>query len=274
MSSFHFQRAFKAIVGETVACHGQRLRLERAASLLKFSAWQVQEIGLEAGFDTQTSFCRAFKKLYGCTPQDFRSRQSVVPFLRGHMRSRKTIDGTEEAFPLPTAQVETWPDISVVAIRHYGAVNSLHLPWGELLQWVRENHPDPVGARYFGLWFDDWSDRPVKNPAYRYEPAVTLPANWREPLPEPFHLRTLPAGLVATALAHGNIAALDRAWRSFGYGWLPYSGFQPREDYVIDEYPAELVLSSVVKKITASLLGLTLKMCLPVQNHRSTSFEI
>ena len=268
ISHFHFQRAFKAVVGESVAQHSQRLRLERSASLLKFSAWQVQEIGLTAGFDTATAFGRSFKKLYGCTPQQFRDTQSVVPFLRGWMRSGKPHEPAGEPYPTPTARIETWPDLNVAAIRHYGPVSSVHTPWSELLKWVRSSHPNPESARYFGLWFDDWRDVPVEDPSYRYEAAVTLPGDWQGEMPHPIHIRTLTGGQIACASARGNISALDRAWRSFAYGWLPYSGYQPRGDYAFDEYEASFILSSPLKKVLSGLTGLSLKMCLPIQQER------
>lgn len=268
ISPFHFQRAFKSVVGETVAQHSQRLRLERAASFLKFSAWQIQEIGLAAGFNDAPAFGRAFKKLYGCTPQQFRNQQSVVPFLRGWMRSGKPHETAPNSYPTPTAKVETWPDITVVAIRHYGTVQSIHQPWKALLNWTRTHHPDPQSARYFGLWFDDWSNAPVDDPRYRYEAAVTLPGGWEGTPDAPFHLRTLPSGPVATAHAFGSIPALDRAWRSFAYGWLPYSGYQPRGDFGLDEYDPSFILSSPLKKILSGFTGLPLKMCLPIQQER------
>jgi len=40
LSVFHFHRAFRSVVGETVSQHSLRVRLERAA-FLKFSSWQV-----------------------------------------------------------------------------------------------------------------------------------------------------------------------------------------------------------------------------------------
>lgn len=268
ISHFHFQRAFKSVVGETVAQHSQRLRLERSAAFLKFSSWQVQEIGLAAGFDTPGAFSRAFRKLYDCTPQQFRDRESVVPFLCSHMRSRKEQNAQPEPFPTPTAQVETWPDIPVIAIRHYGTVASILQPWTQLLAWVRKHHPEPEKARYFGLWFDDWSGVPTTADHYRYEAAVTLPSGLDIAIDAPFHPRTLEAGPVATAMAHGTVAALDRAWRGFAYGWLPYSGYQPRGEFGLDEYEAPFVLSSPLKKVLSGITGLTLKMCIPIQQER------
>lgn len=268
ISHFHFQRAFKKVVGETVAQHSQRLRLERSAAFLKFSAWQVQEIGLAAGFDTPAAFSRAFRKLYGRTPQQFRDRESVVPFLRSHMRSRKEQAAAPDPFPTPTALVETWNDIPILAIRHYGPVTSIYQPWTQLLAWVRKHHPAPEKARFFGLWFDDWSSVPTDRQNYRYEAAVTLPQRFSPTLEPPFHHRTLDGGPTATAMAHGSVTTLDRAWRAFAYGWLPYSGYQPRGDFGIDEYEADFILSSPLKKVLTGITGLTLKMCIPLQQER------
>ncbi len=267
LSKFHFQRAFKEVVGETVAQHAIRLRLERAASMLRYSSWQAGEIALAAGYKTQASFTRDFHKLYGCSPQKFRESEMVVPFLRGYLRSRPEVELTDPALPLPTVRVENWRDVDMICLRFYGPVDRVHEPWAELLAWAKKEVPDLGAARFFGLWFDDWSGKYAEH--YRYECGVVPVVNFRGTVPEPFFIRRLPAGEVAVAEARGDLERLDRAWRAFANGWLPFSGYQPRGEAAgIDEYPADLMLASRVRQLAAMATGLSLKMCLPVQRER------
>jgi AraC family transcriptional regulator len=273
MSVFHFHRAFAEVVGESVRQHGLRLRTERAAWLLKFSAWQLQEIGATCGFETQAGFSRAFKRFYGVSPMQFRNNEAVVPYLRARKRSRPApTKPRRRELPEPTVAIERWSDTPVVSLRFYGTMSQLWEPWHELLAWARANVADLERARFFGLWFDDWLQHDG-DPRYRYEVAVLPSKPLTGPPPAPFQRRLIPAGRVAVAHVHGPIATLDRGWRGFAYGWLPFSGYQPRLDYVIDEYPADLVLSSVARKMAAGAFGFTLRMCLPVRGMRTSEDE-
>lgn len=267
LSKFHFQRAFKEVVGETVAQHAIRLRLERAASMLRYSSWQAGEIALAAGYKTQASFTRDFSRLYGCSPQRFRESEAVVPFLRGYLRSRPEVELVDPALPMPTVRIENWRDLEMICLRFYGPVDRVHEPWAEMLDWAKSEVPDLESARFFGIWYDDWSGKDAEH--YRYECAIVPVGKLLGRVPEPFFTRRLPAGEVAVAEARGDLERLDRAWRAFANGWLPFSGYQPRGEAAgIDEYPADLMLASRIQQLAAMATGLSLRMCLPVQRER------
>ena len=68
-SPFHFHRIFKALIGEGVKEYVKRLRLERAAVLLKITDRTVLQIALEAGYQAHEAFSRAFRDLFGITPR-------------------------------------------------------------------------------------------------------------------------------------------------------------------------------------------------------------
>lgn len=263
LSTYHFHRAFRDIVGETVAKYHNRIRIERAAAILKSSNWQIGEIGLACGFETSASFSRAFKRLYGKSPGEFRDSQGVVPFLRGHLRTNPERSLPTTDFVSPTVAVEEWTVHQVITLRFVGSTNDILKPWAELLTWAKKNLKHMEQARYFGLWFDDWSQ--LDENRYRYECAI-LPNEPVTELPKPFHWRTIPAGKVATVNARGTFTELDHTWKSFANGWLPFSGYQPREDFAMDEYPAELAITPLPKKVLLGALGnISIRLCLPIQ---------
>lgn len=270
MSMFHFQRVFREVVGETVKQHQLRLRLERAAYFLKFSNWQLQEISLSVGFTSQASFSRAFQKFYHQSPSSFRKDCSVVPFLRSYMREIKGFENSHETageIPSPTVCIQEWPEVEMITMRYYGSVSGLVKPWRRLLSWAKQAGLDLSHCRFFGLWFDDWSDQP--NPSYRYECAILAPDSIPQPVPEPFLTRRIDAGTVAVAPICGTISALDRAWKQMMSGWLPFSGFQPRLDFVLDEYPVELMISSPWVQAAKGVLPMRMKACIPVRTGKS-----
>jgi len=261
ISRSHFQAAFRAVVGESVSQHIMRLRIERGASLLKYSSWQAGEIALVCGYKTQTSFTRDFKKHYGLTPQQFRKANGTIPYLRGHLRSRPGQELENSNLPIPTARIESWPDLHAICFRVYSSPSDLHRHWKEALRKANE-FVDLDNSRFFGLWFDEWAG---DGDPYRYECAIVPPLPVPEAPPAPFTRRVIPAGDVAIAQAQGREKELDLAWRAFATGWLPFSGFQPRLEYGMDEYPKALASKSFLSKVPLLWNGISLSMCLPVQ---------
>jgi len=262
LSLAHFQRAFQAVIGETVAQHVLRLRLERAASYLKFSTWQVQEIALLSGFATQASFTRAFQRLYGMSPLAFRRAATVTPFLRARLRSRRASQAPALDLPLPTVRIEEWPDLEVLCVRTYAAMDRLHEAWEEMLAWALRALPSFAGTRFFGFWYDDWREGP--NPTYRYECGVIPASPLRLPSPPHFVVRRVPAGAVAIVEADGRRRDVESEWRAFGYAWLPRSRLQLRLPFAIDEYSSARVLSSPLRSAAAPAGCRAMRLCLPV----------
>jgi AraC-like DNA-binding protein/predicted transcriptional regulator YdeE len=73
-SPYHFHRVFLLVVGETFAGFMRKRRLEWAAMELLNSERRILDISLDAGYETQESFARAFKAHFDTTPGRFRSR--------------------------------------------------------------------------------------------------------------------------------------------------------------------------------------------------------
>ncbi len=79
LSPFHFQRLFSAYLGEPVSQYILCRRLERAANILsKKTTVNLLKLALESGFDTHSSFTKAFKKRFGVTPSAFRDAPVVL----------------------------------------------------------------------------------------------------------------------------------------------------------------------------------------------------
>ncbi len=80
MSQWHFQRVFRATVGETVKNYIRSRRLSHAATALLHSPLNILEIALEAGFDSNEAFTRAFRSQFALSPREFRQQQKAVGF--------------------------------------------------------------------------------------------------------------------------------------------------------------------------------------------------
>ncbi|MEM7394814.1 MAG: GyrI-like domain-containing protein, partial [Verrucomicrobiota bacterium] len=184
---------------------------------------------------------------------------------RARLRARPNQALTRPEGPVPTVQLETWPEMTAISIRFYGELKEAYKPWLELLSWARESVPDLANARFLGLWFDDWSG--LDESRYRYEASIVPATPLSEPPPNPFFIRTFDPGTVAVAHASGHLDLLNRAWMAFATGWLPFSGLQPRGEFVLDEYDADWMLAQPARQLVQSVLGkISIRMCLPVQD--------
>lgn len=72
----HLNRALKQVTGKTTTqVITDRLLLE-AKAMLKYTSWNISEIGYSLGFDDSSYFIRSFKSHAGLTPKAFREAEN------------------------------------------------------------------------------------------------------------------------------------------------------------------------------------------------------
>lgn len=74
MSLPQFMKTFKKVSGTTLVSYLNHVRLSSAARLLDETALTIAEIAGEVGFSDQSYFDKQFKRAFGCSPKEFRSR--------------------------------------------------------------------------------------------------------------------------------------------------------------------------------------------------------
>jgi AraC family transcriptional regulator len=74
-SPFHFARKFTLAMGVSPKRYVSRMRLDRAMAELAAGRLPLAQIALNAGFSSQASFTRAFRRATGMTPQEYRRRR-------------------------------------------------------------------------------------------------------------------------------------------------------------------------------------------------------
>jgi AraC-like DNA-binding protein len=67
-SQFHLSRTFSSHTGQTITQFLRRLRLEKAAELLRGGEYNVTEAALEVGYSSFSHFTIAFRETFGCCP--------------------------------------------------------------------------------------------------------------------------------------------------------------------------------------------------------------
>lgn len=76
-SPHHFHRLFRREIGLNIADYLRRRRLALAAQLLLHTETPIIDISLHCHFESQESFTRAFKKMYGIPPGRYRKMFSL-----------------------------------------------------------------------------------------------------------------------------------------------------------------------------------------------------
>lgn len=71
-SEFHFHRIFRKAIGASVMDYIRKRRLCLAAEELTETKDKITNIAFKYLFSSEESFSRAFKKLYGISPRDYR----------------------------------------------------------------------------------------------------------------------------------------------------------------------------------------------------------
>lgn len=90
-SPYHYQRLFRAIVGDSVMEYVKKRRLSQAAMELCKTARPILEIALDYGYESHEGFSRAFKAVHGVTPTECRKYGIYTLYERVTTRKEKFI---------------------------------------------------------------------------------------------------------------------------------------------------------------------------------------
>ena len=82
ISQWHFQRIFKALTNETLKTYIRSRRLANSLEKLLVTNAKIIDIAVCAGFESQESFTRAFKKTFDMTPNEYRKLGDKSLFLK------------------------------------------------------------------------------------------------------------------------------------------------------------------------------------------------
>jgi AraC-like DNA-binding protein len=73
LSSAHFSREFRRVLGESPHQYLLTRRLERAAALLRTTDWSVADVCVAVGLTSVGSFTTSFGRMFGKTPTAYRA---------------------------------------------------------------------------------------------------------------------------------------------------------------------------------------------------------
>jgi AraC family transcriptional regulator, regulatory protein of adaptative response / methylphosphotriester-DNA alkyltransferase methyltransferase len=76
VSPYYLERLFKKETLETPRTYLEKIRIDKAAFLLKSTGLTNLDICYEVGFQSPSNFYRVFRRMKNCTPSEYRNRVS------------------------------------------------------------------------------------------------------------------------------------------------------------------------------------------------------
>lgn len=257
-SAFHFHRIFHGITGETVNGFVRRVRLERAAQLMKAAPGRrVTDIALEVGFAGLAEFSRAFKAHFGINASAWDRRapleKSKICKAPGDLihYPLEELERQKEALGW-RVRIGQWERCRFVYARIFDAFENEQVmdAYRLLLNWLAQRQTDLDDVVMIGMSSDDPTITPAEK--YRYDLGVVFPMSADDQgivgeirksrgragrslsLPQPaecesFGLTVHDFDAQAVAVLHcvGDLTAVSYAWQYLFRSWLPNSAYQP-----------------------------------------------
>lgn len=78
LSKYHYHRLFRELTGDSVKQYISKRRMAEAARELVSTDGRILDIALRYQYGSQEAFTRAFKRLYGTTPGEYRKQYSIT----------------------------------------------------------------------------------------------------------------------------------------------------------------------------------------------------
>jgi AraC family transcriptional regulator len=228
-SKFHFHRVFRSITDETVGDMVLRMRVERAANLLRtVPKLSITAAAFESGFSSASVFSRAFKKQFGITAREW-DRKSALEKNSKNGQFR-------DAFPRYTLEdlqgfgfevkVRSLPAQRLAYVRVHDAFRSfdrIKNAYYRLIDWYRENGGDLGDIRLYGMSQDNPDVTQLR--LCRFDWCVKVPAGWK--VDGDVGVTDFPACRVASIRCVGDIGLENKVIQYLFRYWLPRSRFQP-----------------------------------------------
>ncbi|HVU01202.1 MAG TPA: AraC family transcriptional regulator [Polyangiaceae bacterium] len=226
-SRFHFHRQFSATFGIGVHEYVRLARLRRASFELAFRGdSSVLRVALENGYESPEGFSRAFKKLAGQTPTEFRQEPdwtAVRDALRPFDHVRREMNTRTQYGPVTLVD---FPETPVAVLQHRGDPRTIGDTIRRFIEWRRANGLPPSASATYNLLYGD----PETTPPEEFR--LDLCAGIRAPVAENSYgvvESVIPAGRCAVLRLVGGDEQFAPAFQ-FLYGeWLPASGHELRD---------------------------------------------
>lgn len=241
-SPYHFSRIFKQATGENLLTMIKRLRLSQSTRKLLYEKETITTIGLDIGYETASSFNKAFKQMFGMSPTEYKNLTS------------KNLKKFSEKQSIEPQIIELEKPIYTIYSRALGEYGEgAVIAWQNLFKKIDNKNIEFNNKRYFGLCYDNPKITDYKK--MRYEACLSLN---RDEIVSNKSLLEIPKGKYAKLIYKGAYDDLYDIWFNF-YAWIYNNNFLLENTPPIEEYldtPKEILKNKASKYTTYLMLKL------------------
>lgn len=257
-SEFHFHRIFRAVSGETLKNFTNRLRLEKAARLLRYSDQSLTDIAFDCGFSSSATFSRAFRFGYDTSPSQFRKSGEIKKskickelFPKDEYGLPMSAEEKRAAFPVRMLEI---PERQVAYIRVTNAfeMDRVLAALKTMIEWAKSRDIFSQGV-LFGMSVDD----PHVTPKHLYRYEVCFASSFPFECGEGMSKLKMAAMRYASIKVSGDIHKVATAWDYLYRDWLINSAYEPEHAPALEVF--------LDKESAMDWSHFELELCLPVR---------
>ena len=253
-SPFHFHRIFSSNLQEPLYGFIQRIRLERAASILVTNVERsITRIALDVGFASSATFARAFKKQFGISASQWREgRRRNSKNCKTFGKGGKAITSSSFYFDSSSGkmkwriemkelraevEVREFEDMHVAYVRHVGPYQQncqvFESLFHKLCTWAGPRGLiQPSITKFLTVYHDD--PEITADGKLRISVGLTVP---EETITDgEIGALTIAGGKYAVGRFELDVDQYGEAWNVMYGGWLPESGYQPDDKPALEIY--------------------------------------
>jgi AraC family transcriptional regulator len=225
-SKYHFHRQFTELFGIGVYKYLRLMRLKRASKHLAFhGGTQISDIALASGYEGPEAFSRAFKKILGQSPSEFRREPQ---WARWHAiyepLSELRIHHMSDKYTIAQVEIIDFTDTKVAALEHRGDPKLVGNTVRKFIEWRKQNKLSPQVSATFNVFHDN----PTETDDCRIDICA---ATQRDVADNPYGVtsKTVPGGRCAVLRHIGTDDTLGEAVTFLYAQWLPQSDEELRD---------------------------------------------
>lgn len=244
-SPYHFQRIFRAFTGESAGLYQRRVRLDKAAFQLRYKRDKsITDIAYSLGFNSSSSFNRAFKSRFGQTPGE--ARNGGIPGGSGRSVNRPD--------SITQISLETLEPALVFYRRFSGSYfdGSVNKVWCGHIENALSRQIINEDSRFIGIVLD--TPEITEDDRCRYDCCITVGKIADE------NVKELSGGLHGCFdVTYRNISDIIEAYNWIYGTWLLENKCEPADSPAYEEYP-----NFKPGKINGGQTESSYRICIPI----------
>ncbi|RSD29857.1 AraC family transcriptional regulator [Vibrio pectenicida] len=216
-SKYHFHRIFKSSVGKSATQYVLLARMKRASFRLAFEyEVSITDIAFEAHFESLEAFSRAFSRIFGQSPSQFRNQPEWRCW-----HSRYDYHPPKVGDKVMDVNIIDFKQTQVALIEHIGSEKLIYETVSTFIQWRKSTGLSPIKTHdTFGIPHSDPSITPDEE--FQFD----ICGSYQGEVPKnEYGVKSgvIPSGRCAVVIHKGSYSRMNETIEYLYQKWLPQS---------------------------------------------------